>query len=159
MAALTLLRIDDRLVHGQVVTTWFRHYDSDLILVCDDDVARDTFTKRVLKAAAPKGVKVTAFSVADTIKFFNAPKFAALKAMVIVKGPEAVEGLIDAGMSVPHVVLGGMGKREGRELLNRTVSASPDEVACFRRLTEKGCEIVYQLVPDDPAVPLARILG
>ena len=69
--------------------------------------------------------------------------------MVICKGPEAVEGLIDGGLEIKRMVLGGMGKKEGRESLNRNVSASPDEVECLKRIVKKGTEVVYQLVPDD----------
>lgn len=149
MAELSLVRTDDRLIHGQVVTAWLKVYHSDVIIIADDEVAKDKFTQRVLKAAAPKGVAVTAFSVADTLKFFSLPKYASRKVMVICKGPEAVEGLIDGGLEIKRMVLGGMGKKEGRESLNRNVSASPDEVECLKRIVKKGTEVVYQLVPDD----------
>ena len=159
MAQLTLVRIDDRLIHGQVVTAWLKSYDSDIIIVTDDGVAKDKFAQRVLKAAAPQGVAGGALSVADTLRFFKAPKYASKRVMIIVKGPEAVEGLVDGGVPIKRVILGGMGKKEGRESLNRNVSASPDEIACLKRLVEKGVAVEYALVPDDAPVPLSKIVS
>jgi len=158
MAQITLVRIDDRLIHGQVVTAWLKYYDSDTILITDDAVAKDTFMQRVLKSAAPKGVKVKAKSIADTIAFLNDPVNDSVKTMIIVKGPEAVEGLIDDGIGIDKVILGGMGIKAGRKKLNRNISASEEEVNCMKRLEEKGAKIQYQLVPDDNPVLFSKMI-
>lgn len=158
MAQITLVRIDDRLIHGQVVTAWLKYYDSDMILITDDAVAKDMFMQRVLKSAAPKGVKVKAKSVEDTIAFLNDPANDAVRTMIIVKGPEAIEGLVNGGIAIEKIVLGGMGIKAGRKKLNRNISANEEEVKCMKRLEEKGAKIQYQLVPDDSPVLFSKMV-
>ena len=139
-AEISLVRIDDRLIHGQVVTAWLKYYPSDVIVIVDDGVAKDSLMQRVLRAAAPKGSKVIA------------------KIMLIAKGPEPIEQLVDGGVAIKAVVLGGMGIKTGRTKLNRNVSASEEEVNCMKRLVEKGTEVGYHLVPQESYVPLAKLL-
>lgn len=157
-AEISLVRIDDRLIHGQVVTAWLKYYPSDVIVIVDDGVAKDSLMQRVLRAAAPKGSKVIAKSVADTIDYINGGEHDKEKVMLIAKGPEPIEQLIDGGVAIKAVVLGGMGIKTGRTKLNRNVSASEEEVNCMKRLVEKGTEVGYHLVPQESYVPLAKLL-
>ena len=143
-AEISLVRIDDRLIHGQVVTAWLKYYPSDVIVIVDDAVAKDSLMQRVLRAAAPKGSKVIAKSVADTIDYIN--------------GGEHDKEKVDGGVAIKAVVLGGMGIKTGRTKLNRNVSASVEEVNCMKRLVEKGTEVGYHLVPQESYVPLAKLL-
>ncbi|MBQ9621325.1 MAG: PTS sugar transporter subunit IIB [Atopobiaceae bacterium] len=157
-AEISLVRIDDRLIHGQVVTAWLKYYPSDVIVIVDDGVAKDSLMQRVLRAAAPKGSKVIAKSVADTIDYINGGEHDKEKVMLIAKGPEPIEQLVDGGVAIKAVVLGGMGIKTGRTKLNRNVSASEEEVNCMKRLVEKGAEVGYHLVPQESYVPLAKLL-
>ena len=157
-AEISLVRIDDRLIHGQVVTAWLKYYPSDVIVIVDDGVAKDSLMQRVLRAAAPKGSKVIAKSVADTIDYINGGEHDKEKVMLIAKGPEPIEQLVDGGVAIKAVVLGGMGIKTGRTKLNRNVSASEEEVNCMKRLVEKGTEVGYHLVPQEAYVPLAKLL-
>ena len=120
-AEISLVRIDDRLIHGQVVTAWLKYYPSDVIVIVDDGVAKDSLMQRVLRAAAPKGSKVIAKSVADTIDYINGGEHDKEKVMLIAKGPEPIEQLVDGGVAIKAVVLGGMGIKTGRTKLNRNV--------------------------------------
>ena len=157
-AEISLVRIDDRLIHGQVVTAWLKYYPSDVIVIVDDAVAKDSLMQRVLRAAAPKGSKVIAKSVADTIDYINGGEHDKEKVMLIAKGPEPIEQLVDGGVAIKAVVLGGMGIKTGRTKLNRNVSASVEEVNCMKRLVEKGTEVGYHLVPQESYVPLEKLL-
>ena len=157
-AEISLVRIDDRLIHGQVVTAWLKYYPSDVIVIVDDGVAKDALMQRVLRAAAPKGSMVVAKSIADTIAFLNDDANTGKKVMLIAKGPEPIEQLVDGGIAIKAVVLGGMGIKAGRKKLNRNVSASEEEVNCMKRLVEKGTEVGYHLVPQESYVPLEKLL-
>ena len=109
--------------------------------------------KRVLKAAAPPGVKVIVKSLADSVPYIQGdPKTADEAILVLVKYPSVIEHLIDAGIPIPKVILGGMGIRGDRKVFNRNVAANEDEVACMKRIVDKGSSMVYQLVPSDAPV-------
>ena len=99
-AEISLVRIDDRLIHGQVVTAWLKYYPSDVIVIVDDGVAKDALMQRVLRAAAPKGSTVVAKSIADTIAFLNDDANTGKKVMLIAKGPEPIEQLVDGGIAM-----------------------------------------------------------
>ena len=131
---------------------------AEISVIVDDGVAKDSLMQRVLRAAAPKGSKVIAKSVADTIDYINGGEHDKEKVMLIAKGPEPIEQLVDGGVAIKAVVLGGMGIKTGRTKLNRNVSASEEEVNCMKRLVEKGTEVGYHLVPQESYVPLAKLL-
>ena len=65
MKNIVLIRIDDRLIHGQVVTQWIKDTNGNRILIVDDKLVNDRMMMRILKAAAPPGVKVEVMTVAD----------------------------------------------------------------------------------------------
>lgn len=153
MKNLVLVRIDDRLIHGQVVTQWMKDTHANKVLIIDDKLPDDTFMKRVLKAAAPPGVKCIVKSVADSIPFIQGdPKTDDEAILVLVKYPSIIEALLDAGISIPKVILGGMGIRGDRKVFNRNVAANEEEVECMKRIVSKGSEMVYQLVPSEAPV-------
>lgn len=153
MKNLVLVRIDDRLIHGQVVTQWMKDTHANKVLIIDDKLPDDTFMKRVLKAAAPPGVKCIVKSVADSIPYIQGdPKTDDEAILVLVKYPSIIEALLDAGISIPKVILGGMGIRGDRKVFNRNVAANEEEVECMKRIVSKGSEMVYQLVPSEAPV-------
>ena len=153
MKNLVLVRIDDRLIHGQVVTQWMKDTHANKVLIIDDKLPEDAIMKRVLKAAAPPGVKVIVKSLADSVPYIQGdPKTADEAILVLVKYPSVIEHLIDAGIPIPKVILGGMGIRGDRKVFNRNVAANEDEVACMKRIVDKGSSMVYQLVPSDAPV-------
>lgn len=153
MKNLVLVRIDDRLIHGQVVTQWMKDTHANKVLIIDDKLPDDAFMKRVLKAAAPPGVKCIIKNVADSIPYIQGdPKTDDEAILVLVKYPWVIETLLDAGISIPKVILGGMGIRGDRKVFNRNVAANEEEVECMKRIIAKGSAMSYQLVPSDAPV-------
>lgn len=158
MRNIVLTRIDDRLIHGQVVTAWVKQTNANYILIVDDPLTKDMFMQKVLRSAAPAGITVKVLGAADAATFLLEDGSAGEKVMILVKVPNALETLVDSGVKLPVIVLGGMGSKTGRTKFNRNVSASPEEVDCLKRLEEKGCMVQFQLVPDEKPVPLSRMV-
>lgn len=158
MRNIVLTRIDDRLIHGQVVTAWVKQTDANHILVVDEGLTKDVFMQKVLRSAAPAGINVQVMGQAEAGAYLIQEADASEKLMILVKAPEALEALLDAGVSLPVIVLGGMGSKTGRKKFNRNVSASPEEVECLKRLEEKGSHVQFQLVPDEKPTPLSKLI-
>lgn len=158
MRNIVLTRIDDRLIHGQVVTAWVKQTNANLIIIVDEPLTRDVFMQKVLRSAAPAGITVKVLSPGDAAAYLLEDALPGEKVMLLVKVPQALEALIDAGVRLVVVVLGGMGGKTGRMKLSKNVSASPEEVECLKRLEEKGSVVQFQLVPDEKPVPLAKLL-
>lgn len=158
MRNIALTRIDDRLIHGQVVTAWVKQTDANLILIVDEPLTQDVFMQKVLRSAAPSGITVRVLAPADAAAYLLEDAVPGEKIMLLVKLPQALEALIDIGVRLEVVILGGMGGKAGRMKLSKNVSASPEEVECLKRLVEKGSTVQFQLVPDEKPVPLAKLL-
>jgi len=114
--------------------------------------------ERIYKAAAPIGVEIIIKNIAESIALLNEAPIHGENFLILVKTPDIIERLLDNGISISKVVLGGMGAKTGRKTFNRNVSASEEEVESFRRIIDRGTEIVYQLVPNDKAVNISKIL-
>ncbi len=154
---LRLVRVDDRLIHGQVVAVWLRAVGADRIVIVDDRVAADPFLVDVLTLAAPAGVTVEVLDVAS-----GAPRVRALAdspdtAFVLVKTPLTALALLRAGVPVEVVNLGGMGAGPGRRPLYRTISASDDERAALREIEALGTPVEIRIVADDRPIPFASV--
>ena len=103
MKNIVLARVDDRLIHGEVVSVWTPSLNVNRIIVVDDEVAADKFNKRVIKALAPNGVKVTVNGTEKGAKRqavcmnAGAALYIAGKAKTIEDGVKMAENLIDSG--------------------------------------------------------------
>lgn len=156
---IVLARIDDRLIHGQVMTAWVGHVGAKDILIVDDKVASDPFLAGVITAAVPSSMRAKAVTVADAISRL-APGGDSEEGNIVLlaKGPETYEALVDGGVPITEINLGGMGSKQERQLLYRNISASPAERASFKRLIEKGTTVYIQVVPNSECVDIAKYL-
>lgn len=158
MRELVLVRIDDRLIHGQVVTQWIAASHGNSILIIDDQLVNNVMMVRMLKAIAPPGITVDIKATTDAIKSLKQETQNKENLVILVKIPQVLELLIDNGIAIPKIILGGMGLTPQRKKFNKNVSASPDEVECIERIIQKGVPMYYQLVPSDKAVNVKNLL-
>lgn len=158
MRNIVLARIDDRLIHGQIVTSWCKSTSANGILIADDGLSKDNFTQRLLKAAAPPDVTVVIHDVPAAAAFLTEEGAPGERWILLTKAPEAMERLLDAGVAMTKIILGGMGMKTGRTRFNKNVSASPEEAACMKRLVERGIDMQYQLVPRELPVNIKKLL-
>ncbi|QRN83819.1 PTS sugar transporter subunit IIB [Chloroflexota bacterium] len=157
MRNIVLARIDDRLIHGQIVTAWCRTTSVTTILIADNALVNDSFTQRLLKAAAPPDITVTILSVEEAGDFLKEEGEPNERIMLLTKTPDAMEKLANDGVHFQKIVLGGMGLKPGRNRFNKNVSASPDEVACMKRIVDRGIDMQYQLVPREIPINIRNL--
>ena len=106
--AIALMRVDDRLVHGQVVEGWLPSLGVDLIVVVSDAAAADPVQASLMKMAMPPSVGLLVVSVADAPDALSSPKMAARRALVLVPGPAEALSLLKRGVAVQRVNVGGL---------------------------------------------------
>jgi len=155
--SLQLVRIDDRLIHGQVVAVWLRALGAKRIVIVDDATARDEFLREVLTLAAPQGVPVEVRDVALGAARLTELAAAPEPVFVLVRSPRTVLELRRAGVPIEVVDLGGMGAGPGRQRLHKTISVSPDERAELRELEKLGTRVEIQIVADDRPIPFRSL--
>lgn len=154
---IVFCRIDDRLIHGQVVTTWVNVKNIESIIVVNDKVANDKVQKNILTMAAPTGIKVHAFGVqqfADITKKQPINK----RTMLLFTNSIDVLNLVEAGVEISELNIGGMRFQEGRKQLTKALSVNLDEELAFKKLLEKGTEITIQMVPNDEKKNIKEVL-
>ncbi len=117
-----LARIDDRLIHGQVATRWTKETNVSRIIVVSDEVAADTVRKTLLTRVAPPGVTAHVVDVAKMIRVYNNPKYAGERVMLLFTNPTDVERLVEGGVKITSVNVGGMAFRQGKTRVNNAVS-------------------------------------
>ncbi|NLL76905.1 MAG: PTS sugar transporter subunit IIB [Clostridiales bacterium] len=159
MKNIVLCRIDDRLIHGQVVTSWVKQTGGNKIIVVDDALTKDLFMQKILKAAAPPDVKVEVLNTLDATDVLKEEAVNGEKIIILVKIPQILEKLIEGGVTIPKIILGGMGAKDGRKKFNRNVSASEEEVESMKKILGLGTEIYYQLVPTEAPTDVRKLLS
>ena len=155
--SLRLVRIDDRLLHGQVVAVWLRALGAQRIVIVDDATARDDFLREVLTLAAPQGVPVEVYEVATGAARLIALAATSEPVIVLARTPRTVLELRHAGVPIEVVDLGGMGSGPGRRRLHKTISVSPDDIRALRELEQLGTRVEIQIVADDRPIPFRSL--
>ncbi|WP_317697605.1 PTS sugar transporter subunit IIB [Xylocopilactobacillus apis] len=150
-------RIDDRLIHGQVVTTWVNLYKIEQIIVLNDKIAGDKTQQNILKMAAPQGINVRAFSIE---KFSEVIKQTEIKRRTMLIFSNSVDVLrsVKLGVPIDQLNVGGMRYQEGREKLTKALSVTEEEKVAFQDLLDRNVKITVQMVPNDEKIDLKEVL-
>ena len=130
MKNIVLIRIDDRLIHGQVVTQWIKDTNGNRILIVDDKLVNDRMMMRILKAAEPPGVKVEVMTVADAETELKQDAVPGENIVILVKVPLVQEDIDESeNMSVEEVEAA----FEIEETEQEEENISADEVPLFKQ--------------------------
>lgn len=148
---IELVRIDDRLIHGQVATTWTRNYNIEQILIIDDKTKSDPVQQSVANFAVPAGVKVIIFGVAQFAEIMKKNEIKK-RTMLLFTNPQDILYLVNEGLKITEVNAGGMRFKEGRERLSKAISVTSEENQAFEGLIAKGILVNVQMVPKDPRI-------
>ncbi len=158
MLNIVLTRIDDRLIHGQVMTAWVKYTGGNRIIIIDDLVAQDDFMISMLKMSIPPGLKLNTYSVEEASNVLKGEGAKNEKIIILVKGPEVIYKLYNQGVLFKNVNVGGMGANPGRKKLYKNISASDDEREIFKKLLDKGIYVSIRIIPDDKEVSIKKLL-
>jgi len=154
---LRLVRVDDRLIHGQVIAVWLRALGAEVIVVVDDATAQDDFLREVIELAAPEGVEVEVHGVADGAQAVKELAASDIATFVLVKSPQVALQLVEAGAPIDVLNVGGMGAAAGRTPLYKNISASPEELEAMRELERRGARVELRIVADDSPTPFSSV--
>ena len=144
-----LLRVDQRLLHGQVAVTWVSAVNVSSILIADDGVVNDEMSKMALKMAKPTGVNLAIRTIEDGAALLNDPRIANTKILVLVKTVEDALRLVKLTDSVHHVNIGGMKRKEGSKLIQPACYVNEDDIKVIQQLIEKVDKVEFRMVPSE----------
>lgn len=161
---IKLVRLDERLIHGQVAIKWSRHTGVDRILVMDDNAASNDIVKKSLQMAAPSNMKVAIKSVEEGINILQDPRMDKVSALVIVSNPDDLLRLIQAVKEIPEINIGNYGRvadevgEVKRNAYRSNLYAYPNEVDVFKKVIAENIPTYYQTTPEDSKELLSAIL-
>ena len=118
MRNVVLTRVDERLIHGQVMTSWLKLCNANVILIIDAGSASNAFLKRILFAAAPKDVELQVMNEADAAAYLKEDSPAGEKVLVLSKTPQPLLAMVRSGIEIKEIILGNMGGAPGRKHFN-----------------------------------------
>lgn len=152
----SLVRIDDRLIHGQVIAVWCNSKTFTRIQIVDDAVAADAFMVDVLRLAAPAGLEIVAETVEDSVKSLQ-ENTTPETTMVLMKYPKTARQLYDAGITFNALNIGGMGMGPGRKNVFKNTSISKEEYDTLKTLQDDGVKITFMSVPSEKSKDFANL--
>lgn len=158
MKNIVLTRIDDRLIHGQVITAWVKHIKCDTVLIIDEALSKNVMMQRIYKAAAPTGLIVEIMDEVSAVNYLKSDCETVGNIIILVKIPQVIEKIRSLGIDIKSVILGGMGSNHERKKLIRNVFSSQAENECFKRLIDSGCPVEYQIVPAEKSTDISKLI-
>ena len=144
-----MCRVDTRLLHGQVATTWTKQTNPDRIIVVSDAVAHDDLRKTMIQQAAPPGVKAHVIPIKKMIEVSKDPRFGATKAMLLFETPQDLLKCIEGGVDIKKVNLGSMAHSVGKVVVTNAIAMDQADVECLEKLASLGVEFDVRKVPAD----------
>lgn len=149
MKGIIHIRIDDRLIHGQVASRWSTGLKATRIMVINDEVANDDIQKSVLRMVAPVGISTSIITKEKAVNNISAGKYEGQRVLVVLKSPVDVLNLIESGLDIKEVNVGNMANRKNTVQIKRSVNVTPEEVEAFRELISLGVKLTAKMVPDE----------
>ncbi len=155
---IAAVRIDTRLLHGQVATSWTKQIAPNRIIVVSDGVAHDQLRKTMIEQAAPPGVPANVVPIKKMCEVAKDPRFGATKAFLLFETPQDLLKAIEGGLDVKKVNIGSMAHSVGKVVVTNAIAMGEDDVKTLEALKAKGVEFEARKVPSDSSVDIDTIL-
>lgn len=152
------LRVDHRLLHGQVAFSWTSHLSADCILIASDAVMNDEIRKASIKLAKPQGVKLVIKNIEDSIAAINSGATDKYKLFIVVESIADAARLVEGTNCINSVNLGGTKAKEGTRNISKAINVFPEEEEILKGLVQKGIEVEIRMVPNDTKVDVMKAL-
>ena len=149
MAEIKLVRVDYRLIHGQVVARWLKVCPVRRIVLVDDVLGNDEFMSDIYKMAVPKGTDVDIVTIDKAKEVLDNTDDTVF---LISKDIETCLKLVEKGVELPAINVGAVPNEEGRKLITTGVAISQKELDMLEELNSKGIEITVQPMPEISAI-------
>lgn len=161
---ISMIRIDDRLIHGQVAVMWSKQLGISRIVVASDKIAANEMQVNALKMAAPAGIKAFVMTIKKAVELLNDPRAASMKILVLSNNPRDAYEVLQGIDEKPLLNLANYGRIGGgplyeKQKLTETVYVTDDDKEIFKNIFDMGYDFEYQPLPSDQKQSLKQLLG
>lgn len=157
MAKLNLIRIDSRLIHGQVITKWLKISKAKGVLIVDDELAGDDFLSSIYTAAAPKNVRVTIMTVQQALKEMTENQLGKEDLLLLTKDVNTLFRLYQEGFPIGQIQIGGIPSSPDRTTILRAVSLNEEEMMQLKTMDKNGVEITIHTIPEEAQLSFKQV--
>lgn len=147
--SVTHVRMDNRLIHGQILVSWNSQLKIDHLIVTNDKVANDPMQVTLLKAVTPIGAKVSVLTIKDCVEYCKSPEAADENIFIITKFPEDGLALLDNGLEIDTLNLGNQAFVRGAKKLSNSVYLTEEGVKALKKMHERGIKLTCRMLPND----------
>lgn len=152
------VRIDERLIHGQVATMWTNALRLTRIMVVGDDIVKNDIQKIALKTACPHGVHLSILTAKGAARRINSGKYQGQTVLVLVKNPSVLRQMFDNGVKLPEINVGNMSTKSDSRQVAKSVAVTAEDVDDFNYLNKQGCHLYHQMVPAEDKEDFMKLL-
>ncbi len=152
------VRIDDRLIHGQVVLGWASALNANAIILCDNEVYANSWEKELYQSCTPEHIKTSIMNEEMTARQLQDGEARLARTIVLINSPYVAEHLVAFGVGLKEINVGGLHYRDGRKNYLPYLYMDEDEAAAFKRLMQHGIRCVCLDVPTGTKVDLKTLL-
>lgn len=153
-----MLRVDERLLHGQVALNWVQYVNASSILIGNDGIMDDEIGKLALKMAKPSGFKMAIRSIEGSAELLNDPRSAEISIFVIVRTIADALRLVKLTGEVKQINIGGVKKKEGGKMVAVGTFVDQRDLDDLRELKNYVDKIEFRTLPSDSAKSVDSIL-
>lgn len=150
MAQIGLVRIDARLIHGQIVTMWIKRTNARLIIIIDNQIATDPFMAQIFQMAAPPTAKLQSYTTDQAAEAWKKDQFGSVgPVMVLTRDVKTIHEAYFKGFEFSELLVGGIGGAPGRINVHGPITLNEEDAKMLQEMADKGVEIAFQSTPDE----------
>lgn len=158
MLNIALIRIDERLIHGQIILKWLKLVQGNRIILIDDNIAHDPIMKNVFRMATSFGIIIDVYDIQKSIVVLLGESKPEEKVVILTKNPNTIKQLFDRGIKIKEISIGGMLAGRGKKKVHNNMWLSEQDIEGFNYLLNKGVIAKVQIVPDSETIFLSKLL-
>ncbi|ADD79541.1 PTS mannose transporter subunit IIAB [Candidatus Riesia pediculicola] len=155
---IVLVRIDDRLIHGQVATRWTKDTRINRIIIINDSISEDKVRCMLLKQVSPPGINAHVVSIDKFIRVYSNPKYSKDRVMLLFTNPTDVLEIVRRGIEISSINIGGMSYKEGKQQVHDSISIDQKDVESFMELSRSGIELEIRKITSDKKTDMVRLI-
>lgn len=154
---MNILRVDDRLIHGQVIAGWARPLGIQILVLASDDISGDEWACTAYSMAIPEGIKFYCVNLDKCTEIISSQD--AKRTMIVVASVLDARDLLAKGLPVKEVTIGGLSYREGTREITSYIYFAPEDIDAAVQIFNMGIKIIGKQLPNSSPVDIPKVLA
>ncbi|MHC1788910.1 PTS sugar transporter subunit IIB [Solidesulfovibrio sp.] len=150
---MAFVRVDNRLVHGQIIETWLPFTHARMIVVVNDELAGDDLRQEIMSLAIPAGVGIVFLAVSELSGYFSRSPLDIGEALILFSNCRDAQVAYEHGFDFPNLNLGNLHYAPGKRQVCPHVALSKEDESCLDFFKDRGVRLDYRCVPGDQSQP------